>query len=43
MAAVSMSKADLERLWERVESIREDLASLADEIARLYDDEEGLR
>lgn len=35
------TKAELERLWERVESIREELGSLADEIAELYADEEG--
>ncbi len=34
-------KSDLSRLWERVESIREDLGSLADEIAELYGAEEG--
>ena len=32
---------DLERLWLRVESIREELGSLADEIAELYVAEEG--
>lgn len=30
------TKAELSRLWERVESIREELGSLADEIAELY-------
>lgn len=35
------TKAELSRLWERVESIREDLGSLADEIAELYGAEEG--
>ena len=34
-------KSDLSRLWDRVESIREDLGSLADEIAELYGAEEG--
>ena len=36
-----MSKADLKRLWLRVESIREELGSLADEIAELYGVKEG--
>lgn len=34
-------KSVLSGLWERVESIREDLGSLADEIAELYGAEEG--
>jgi len=38
---VSMSKADLERLWEWAENIREEVGSLADEIAELYGAEEG--
>jgi len=33
--AVSMSKADLERLWEWSENIREEVGALSDAIAKL--------